>query len=135
MPFATLSNHYSLPMIAQFLIRTTVYYRAKLPVHACLGIPLLDSDDNLLGVITLDSLDANAFDSFDLELFTQLGTLCSAHLQTVLKLQQYQNHAQHSSALVQELNREALTRDGAEIIGQSTAMQALRSDIKLVDPR
>lgn len=103
-----------------------------IPVHACLGIPLLDSEDNLLGVITLDSLDANAFDSFDLELFTQLGTLCTAHLQTVLKLQQYQNHAQHSSALVQELNREALTRDGAEIIGQSTAMQALRSDIKLV---
>ncbi|CAM4213602.1 nitric oxide reductase transcriptional regulator NorR [Pseudoalteromonas ostreae] len=101
-------------------------------VHACLGIPLLDSEDNLLGVITLDSLDANAFDSFDLELLTQLGTLCTAHLQTVLKLQQYQNHAQHSSALVQELNREALTRDGVEIIGQSPAIQTLKNDIKLV---
>ena len=103
-----------------------------IPVHACLGIPLLDNNENLLGVITLDSLNANAFDNLDLEQLTLLSQLCAAHLQTTLQLQQYQSHVQHSSALVQELNREALIRDGVEIIGQSQAIQTLKNDIKLV---
>lgn len=103
-----------------------------IPVHACLGIPLLNSANTLLGVITLDSLDANAFDNLNLADLAQLSVLCAAHLQTTLQLQQYQNHAQHSSALVQELNREALTRNGVEIIGHSPAIQTLKNDIKLV---
>ncbi|CAM3848981.1 anaerobic nitric oxide reductase transcription regulator [Pseudoalteromonas mariniglutinosa NCIMB 1770] len=103
-----------------------------IPVHACLGMPLFDNNENLLGVLTLDSLNASAFDNLSLEHLTQLSTLCAAHLHTTLQLQQYQSHAQHSSALVQELNREALTRDGVEIIGQSPAMQTLKNDIKLV---
>jgi len=103
-----------------------------IPVHACLGIPLLNDANALLGVITLDSLDAKAFDDLNLADLAQLGALCAAHLQTTLQLQQYQNHAQHSSALVQELNREALIRNGVEIIGQSPAMQTLKNDIKLV---
>lgn len=106
--------------------------RGDIPVHACLGMPLLDNQQKLLGVITLDSLNAHAFDSLNLEQLALLGTLCAAHLNTALQLQQYQHHAQHSSALVQELNREALTRNGIEIIGQSPAMQTLKNDIKLV---
>ena len=103
-----------------------------IPVHACLGMPLHDENACLLGVITLDSLNANAFDNLDLEQLALLSQLCAAHLQTTLQLQQYQSHVQHSSALVQELNREALTRDGVEIIGQSPAIQTLKNDIKLV---
>lgn len=105
--------------------------QGDIPVHACLGIPLLD-DDTLLGVITLDSLNDCAFDQLDLQQLATLSTLCAAQLKTILLLQQYQHHAQHSNALVQELSREALTRDGVEIIGQSPAMQTLKNDIKLV---
>ncbi|MEM5551422.1 nitric oxide reductase transcriptional regulator NorR [Pseudoalteromonas neustonica] len=103
-----------------------------IPVHACLGVPLLDSEGKLLGVITLDSLDAHAFDTLNLDYLAQLGALCAAHLHTALQLQQYQHHAQHSSALVQALNHEAITRDGIEIIGESPAIQSLKNDIKLV---
>lgn len=102
-----------------------------IPVHACLGMPLLDNDI-LIGVITLDSLNAKAFDELDLQQLAILSQLCATQLKTSLLLQRYQNHVQHSSALVQELNREALTRDGVEIIGQSPAMQTLKNDIKLV---
>jgi anaerobic nitric oxide reductase transcription regulator len=105
--------------------------KGDIPVHACLGMPLLDGNE-LLGVITLDSLNARAFDVLDLQQLALLGQLCSAQLKSTLLLQQYQHHAQHSHALVQELNREALTRDGVEIIGHSPVMQTLRNDIKLV---
>lgn len=106
--------------------------RGDIPVHACLGMPLFDEQQQLLGVITLDSLNAHAFDDLNLTQLAQLATLCAAHLHTALKLQHYQNHAQQSNALVQELNREALTRSGIEIIGQSPAMLTLKNDIKLV---
>ncbi|MEI5617318.1 sigma 54-interacting transcriptional regulator, partial [Streptomyces brasiliscabiei] len=69
---------------------------------------------------------------YDLQQLAVLSQLCAIQLKTTLLLQQYQNHAQHSNALVQELNREALTRDGVEIIGQSAAMQSLKNDLKLV---
>lgn len=106
--------------------------RGDIPVHACLGMPLFDEQQQLLGVITLDSLNAHAFDDLNLTQLAQLATLCAAHLHTALQLQHYQNHAQQSNALVQELNREALTRSGIEIIGQSPAMLTLKNDIKLV---
>ncbi|WP_338411520.1 MULTISPECIES: nitric oxide reductase transcriptional regulator NorR [Pseudoalteromonas] len=102
-----------------------------IPVHACLGLPLFDQQQ-LLGVITFDSLNANAFNAISAQTLSTLQTLCSAHFKTALQLAHYKLHAQHSSALVQELNREALTRDGGEIIGQSSAIQALKNDIKLV---
>lgn len=106
--------------------------QGDIPVHACLGMPLLDNNGDLLAVITLDSLNAKAFDEYDLQQLAVLSQLCAIQLKTTLLLQQYQNHAQHSNALVQELNREALTRDGVEIIGQSAAMQSLKNDLKLV---
>ena len=102
-----------------------------IPVHACLGLPLF-YQQQLLGVITFDSLNANAFNAISAQTLSTLQTLCSAHFKTALQLAHYKLHAQHSSALVQELNREALTRDGGEIIGQSSAIQALKNDIKLV---
>ena len=102
-----------------------------IPVHACLGLPLYDKNA-LLGVLTFDSLNANAFNSISADTLNTLQTLCSAHFKTALELAHYKQHAQHSSALVQELNREALTRDGGEIIGQSPLMKTLKNEIKLV---
>ena len=102
-----------------------------IPVHACLGLPLYDKS-TLLGVLTFDSLNANAFSRISADTLSTLQTLCSAHFKTALELAHYKHHAQHSSALVQELTRDALTRDGGEIIGQSPVMQTLKNEIKLV---
>ena len=102
-----------------------------IPVHACLGLPLYDKNA-LLGILTFDSLNANAFDGITTDTLNTLQTLCSAHFKTALELANYKQHAQHSSELVQALNREALKRDGGEIIGQSSAIQTLKNEIKLV---
>lgn len=102
-----------------------------IPVHACLGLPLYDKD-SLLGILTFDSLNGNAFDGITADTLNTLQTLCSAHFKTALELAHYKQHAQHSSELVQELNREALKRDGGEIIGQSPVIQTLKNEIKLV---
>lgn len=102
-----------------------------IPVHACLGLPLYDKD-SLLGILTFDSLNADAFDGITADTLNTLQTLCSAHFKTALELTHYKQHAQHSSELVQALNREALKRDGGEIIGQSPVIQTLKNEIKLV---
>ena len=102
-----------------------------IPVHACLGLPLYDKD-SLLGILTFDSLNADAFDGITADTLNTLQTLCSAHFKTALELAHYKQHAQHSSELVQALNREALKRDGGEIIGQSPVIQTLKNEIKLV---
>ena len=102
-----------------------------IPVHACLGLPLYDKD-SLLGILTFDSLNADAFDGITADTLNTLQTLCSAHFKTALELAHYKQHAQHSNELVQALNREALKRDGGEIIGQSPVIQTLKNEIKLV---
>ncbi len=105
-----------------------------IPVHACLGLPLFSqtAEQQLLGVVTLDSLDESAFDHITKNSLTLLSELCAAHVETVLTLQQYQHHAKHNHDVAQQLNLEALTREGIEIIGQSHAIEALKNDIKLV---
>ena len=48
-----------------------------IPVHACLGLPLYDKNA-LLGVLTFDSLNANAFNSISADTLNTLQTLCVA---------------------------------------------------------
>ncbi|WP_462146499.1 nitric oxide reductase transcriptional regulator NorR [Pseudoalteromonas gelatinilytica] len=104
------------------------------PVHACMGVPLLSSKDNneLLGVLTFDSLDEHAFDALAMNELNQLKQLAAGYVEHALTLQHLMQHAQHSHQVAQQLNLEALTREGVEIIGNSQAMQTLKNDIQLV---
>ncbi|MCC9661685.1 nitric oxide reductase transcriptional regulator NorR [Pseudoalteromonas sp. MB41] len=104
------------------------------PVHACMGLPLYSQqqDSQLLAVLTFDSLNEYAFDDVPHTQLTQLMQLVAAHVETLLTVQHYQQHAQHNHQLAQQLNLEALTREGVEIIGNSHCMQILKNDIQLV---
>ena len=104
------------------------------PVHACMGVPLQSSKDNseLLGVLTFDSLDEHAFDALAMNELNQLKQLAAGYVEHALTLQHLMQHAQHSHQVAQQLNLEALTREGVEIIGNSQAMLTLKNDIQLV---
>lgn len=101
------------------------------PVHACMGLPLY-SDEQLIGLVTIDSLQAGAFDGITDRTLELIAALSAASLKTAFELTKWQVSAKHARQLVQELTQEALLRDGGEIIGQSPAIQALRRDIDLV---
>ena len=102
-----------------------------LPVHSCMGLPLY-SDKQLLGLLTIDSLEPDAFTQIDNKTLELMAALSAATLKTAFAMTQLTMSARHAQQLVQELTQEALLRDGGELIGQSSAMQALRSDIQLV---
>ena len=102
-----------------------------LPVHSCMGLPLY-SDDQLMGVLTLDSLQPNAFSNIPERTLQLISALSAATLKTAIQLKALEQRAQQAQDLVQELTHEALTRDGGELIGKSPSMLALKSDIQLV---
>ena len=108
-------------------------YGGNLPLHSCMGIPLL-SDDQLIGVLTLDSMTPNVFDDIPPHTLDIVSLISAAALKTAILLQQLENHSRHKQQVVEELTHEALIKDGGELIGSSEAMMTLKRDIDLVSP-
>jgi len=108
-------------------------YGGDLPLHSCMGIPLL-SDDKLIGVLTLDSMTPNVFDDIPQNTLDIVSLMSAAALKTAMLLQQLENHSRHKQQVVEELTHEALIKDGGELIGSSEAMKTLKRDIELVAP-
>ncbi|MGB1237376.1 MAG: nitric oxide reductase transcriptional regulator NorR [Pseudomonadales bacterium] len=104
-----------------------------LPVHACMGLPLY-FDDQLIGILTLDSLNAGVFDDIPNRTLEVVSALAAAALNTALLLECLESVANHSKELVSELTEEALQRDGGELIGQSEQMLKLQREIKIAAP-
>lgn len=102
-----------------------------LPIHACMGLPLY-SDNTLLGVVTLDSLEPHAFSGLSEKALQLIAALSAATLKTALELTQLSHSATHAQRVVTELTKEALLKDGGELIGRSQAIKHLRNDIELV---
>jgi anaerobic nitric oxide reductase transcription regulator len=102
-----------------------------LPVHSCMGLPLY-SDGQLIGVLTLDSLKPDAFSAIAERTLDLIAAMSAATLKTAIQLKKLEQQALQAQHLVEELTHEALIRDGGELIGQSQAMLALKSDIQLV---
>jgi len=48
-------------------------------IHACLGCPLR-VDNDLIGVLTADALDPNAFDAIDMRFLQAVGSLAGAQM-------------------------------------------------------
>ena len=103
-----------------------------LPVHSCMGIPLHDEQGNLLGLITVDSLEVNAFTHIPEQTLTAIANLGSQAICTARALQALQNQAEQAQLLAQELNDEAWQSGANEIIGKSQSMTKLKQDIALV---
>ncbi|WP_394220201.1 nitric oxide reductase transcriptional regulator NorR [Alteromonas gracilis] len=102
-----------------------------LPVHSCLGIPLVE-ENNLLGLITIDSLNVGAFEKISSKTLEVVACLGAQTLSNANAIKRLKNEAKQARTLVQELNDEALMSGGGEIIGRSQVIEKLRKDISLV---
>ncbi len=100
-----------------------------LPVHACMGLPLR-YDQELLGVLTLDSLDTGAFERLEPRTLHLLSALASASLQTALTLELLEHQVSHSQRVAVELSKAQL--QAHELIGDSAVMQNLKRAISVV---
>jgi anaerobic nitric oxide reductase transcription regulator len=106
-------------------------HSGELPVHSCMGLPLY-SDGQLMGLVTIDSMQPDAFHHISDRTLALIAALSAATLKTALELAKLSLHAHQARQLVEELTQEALLKDGGELIGQSASMQALQHDINLV---
>ncbi len=106
-------------------------HEGDLPVHACMGLPLM-SDGRLIGVLTLDSMTPNAFDSIPKGSLDVISAMSAATLKTAILLQELEHHSLHNQQVVAELTHEALVKDGGELIGNSLVMLKLKREIDMV---
>jgi anaerobic nitric oxide reductase transcription regulator len=99
-------------------------------VHACLGCPLLVHGE-LVGALTADALDPNAFDGIDLRFLTAVAALAAAEMRTTQLIAALEHAAEHQGLVARDLMRDAMMQ-GSEIIGTSASIQRLRREIDLV---
>jgi len=104
-----------------------------LPVHSCMGLPLY-FENQLLGVLTLDSLSANVFDNIPKHTLDIVSALAAATLNTALMIERLEAHAKHSQQMVSRLSEAALQRDSSEIIGNSTSIKQMEQYIDIAAP-
>ena len=104
-----------------------------LPVHACMGFPLY-ADEQLIGVLTLDSLTPGVFDDIPAKTLQVIAAVSAASLKTAILFKKLESHTEHFQQVVSELTKEALIKDGGELIGQSLPMLKMQQELGLVAP-
>ena len=102
-----------------------------LPMHSCMGLPL-HYDDQLIGIVTLDSLKTGVFDGIAAKTLEILSAISAAHLNTALLIELMENNVALSKQAVAEMSQQQTNAMGHEIIGQSETMHQLKRDIDLV---
>ncbi|AWB66232.1 nitric oxide reductase transcriptional regulator NorR [Saccharobesus litoralis] len=107
--------------------------KGELPIHACMGIPLY-FEDQLIGLLTLDSLTPKVFDNIPKHTLDIVAAIAAATLNTALTLDLLEQQATHSQQVVAELSQAALQRDGGELIGDSQGMRDLRNELDIIAP-
>ena len=100
-------------------------------VHACLGCPLR-VEGELIGVLTADSVDAEAFDEIDQVFLTAVGALAAAEMRTANLIDALERGAERQGMIARDLMRDARLREGAQMIGASLVMDRLRRDMEMV---
>ena len=104
-----------------------------LPVHACMGLPLL-FDDKLIGILTLDSLTPNVFDDIPQRTLDVISAMAAANLNAALTIELLEQRAVHSEQVVAELSMQSPQLKIQPMIGKSPAMKKLQQEIALVAP-
>jgi anaerobic nitric oxide reductase transcription regulator len=100
-------------------------------VHACLGCPLRIGDE-LIGALTADAAQPNAFDDIDRRVLAAIGALAAAEMRTTHLIEALEKSAEKSGLVARDLMRDVKLRQGSDMIGTTKAMQRLREDINLV---
>jgi anaerobic nitric oxide reductase transcription regulator len=99
-------------------------------VHACMGCALV-VDDEVLGVLAVDALDPHAFDAIDDDLVASVAALAAAAMRAADLIDQLAREAARADRVARDLVRDTTTRAGGELLGQSTAIAALRAEVSL----
>ncbi len=102
----------------------------KLDVHACMGCSLY-VEDNLVGVLTLDSLDKDAFNTIDNITVATFAALAAATLRNASMLQALELQSERDRSIAKQMMQQAFSQK-TELLGQSAAMAALRTEIQMV---
>lgn len=105
--------------------------KGDLPIHACMGFPLY-FEDSLIGVLTLDSLSSDAFETIDSQTLDMISSMASVSLNTSLTIAKLETNIVSSNHLVNELSHYRGHLDETELIGRSSVMMELKRNIKLV---
>ena len=100
-------------------------------VHACLGCALT-VDGDIVGALTADGLESNAFDDLDPRVLATLGALAGAALRTSALIEALERRVDHRSQVARELLRTAVQSSGGEILGTTPVIDTLRREIALV---
>ena len=100
-------------------------------VHSCLGCPLI-VEGELVGVLTADALRPGAFDGIGDAFLAHLAALAGAALRTTDLIEALERRAEHQGLVARDLVRDVMDRRGAELLGVSDAMNALREEVELI---
>lgn len=102
----------------------------KLDVHACMGCSLY-VEDTLVGLLTLDSLNATAFDNIDNVTVATFAALAAATIRNASMIESLEKQSLHDRQIAAEMMRESMAVNN-DILGGSPVMQSLRNEISLV---
>jgi len=100
-------------------------------IHACLGCPLR-VDSTLIGVLTADALNPEAFDDMDPRFLKAVGALAGAQMQTANLIDALEKSAERQGQIASDLMQDIHLRQGSQILGGSSVMEHLRREIDLV---
>ncbi|MBK8594729.1 MAG: nitric oxide reductase transcriptional regulator NorR [Holophagales bacterium] len=100
-------------------------------IHACLGCALT-ADGEVVGALTADALDPDAFDGLDARVLATLGALAGAAIRTASLIEALERKAERGTRVARELQRSADESGGAAILGTGGAIAALLSEISVV---
>ncbi len=100
-------------------------------VHACLGCPLR-IEGELVGALTVDGLSAGQFDSVSDGFLKHLSALTAAAVRTHDLVNALERKADHQGLVARDLVQEVMHRRGGSLVGSSSVLKRLQSEIKLV---
>jgi anaerobic nitric oxide reductase transcription regulator len=102
----------------------------RLQVHSCVGCALY-SEDDLFGVLTVDSLAPGAFDGIEDRVFEIFASIAAVAMRYETFINALEDLANHRGLVSRELVREALLR-GGRMLGESPVMRNLCREIDIV---
>ncbi len=101
-------------------------------IHACVGCPLR-VEGELIGVLTFDALQADAFNDTDPRLLATLAALAGAALRTSSLIDALEASAMKRDLIARELLRETSEANSSfSLLGTSAPMRAMQREIELV---
>ncbi|MDZ7582194.1 MAG: nitric oxide reductase transcriptional regulator NorR [Deltaproteobacteria bacterium] len=100
-------------------------------IHSCLGCPLY-AGDRLIGALTADAVDRDAFARLDMHFLSAIGALAGAEMHTTDLMRALEISAEKMGLIAEDLMREVLLDKGKKMLGASKAMDRLRREIDLV---